>query len=293
MFKRGQSYEHFYIECYDSNNEEFGNDRAHELDLWVEKQFAKFLLNNTLKNELKKDKIIFFFHLLGIDTNGHSHKPWSDVYMKNIQIVDGIIQRLEYLIENYFQHDQKTTYVFTSDHGKSKEFIFKNYICIHLGMTDWGSHGAGDDTETLTPVLIWGSGIHSPRHENVHIEQADLCPLMSYFIGLDYSINSVGRLPIDYLTPVGEDLLQAYLQNARQLLEQVHKQHDILKKRLLIFKPFDLKEEKFFERMQTVEGYMNIYQIRDDIKGKHKEFIQNNKFNFQFSIRFYASSCIS
>jgi phosphatidylinositol glycan class N len=91
---------------------------------------------------------------------------------------------------------------------------------------------------------------------------------MSYFLGLDYSINSVGRLPIDYLLPVDEDLLQAYLQNARQLLEQVHKQHDILRNRLLIFKPYDLNEEKFFQRMQTGEGYMNLYQIRDDIKGK-------------------------
>ncbi len=118
MFKRGQSYEHFYVECYHSNDEEFGNNRAHELDLWVERQFRKFLFNNTFKNELNKDKIIFFFHLLGIDTNGHSHKPWSDIYMKNIHIVDGIIQRIENLIENYYKNDQKTTYVFTSDHGK-------------------------------------------------------------------------------------------------------------------------------------------------------------------------------
>ncbi|CAF4858460.1 unnamed protein product [Rotaria sp. Silwood1] len=250
MFKRGQSYEHFYIECYNSNNEVFGDDRAHELDLWVERQFEKFLLNNTYKNELNKDKIIFFFHLLGIDTNGHSYKPWSNIYMKNIYIVDGIIQRLENLIENYYKYDQKTTYVFTSDHG----------------MTDWGSHGAGDDTETLTPLLVWGSGIRSSRHTNVHIEQADLCPLMSYFLGLDYSINSVGHLPIDYLLPIDEDLLQAYLQNARQLLEQVHKQYNSLKQRLLFFKPYNLNEEKFFQRMETVEGYMNLYQIRDDIK---------------------------
>lgn len=118
MFKRGQSFEHFYVECYHSNDEEFGNNRAHELDLWVERQFRKFLLNNTLGKELEKDQIIFFFHLLGIDTNGQSHKPWSDAYMKNIQIVDGIVQRLENLIANYYKHDEKTTYVFTSDHGK-------------------------------------------------------------------------------------------------------------------------------------------------------------------------------
>ena len=117
MFKRGQSYEHFYVDCYHADDEVFGNDRAHELDLWVERQFTKFLINNTLKKELHEEKIVFFFHLLGIDTNGHSHKPWSDIYMKNIQIVDGIVQRLEALIENYYSNDQQTTYLFTSDHG--------------------------------------------------------------------------------------------------------------------------------------------------------------------------------
>ena len=149
-------------------------------------------------------------------------------------------------------------------------------------MTDWGSHGAGDDTETLTPLVVWGSGIYSSRHGDVHVEQADLCPLMSYLIGLDYSINSVGNLPIDYLAPVDEDLLQAYLQNARQLLEQVHKQHDILKQRLFIFKPYQLNEEKFFRRMQDVEGYMNMYQIRDDIKGNQDQFILPIELNFSF-----------
>lgn len=159
-------------------------------------------------------------------------------------------------------------------------------------MTDWGSHGAGDDTETLTPLLVWGSGMRSSRHADVHIEQADLCPLMSYFLGLDYSINSVGRLPIDYLHPVDEDLLQAYLQNARQLLEQVHQQHDALKRRLFIFTPYELNEEKFFQRMQSVEGYMNVYQIRDDIKGSDVSKRLTIAL-FLFRYRFYASCCFS
>lgn len=140
-------------------------------------------------------------------------------------------------------------------------------------MTDWGSHGAGEDTETLTPILVWGAGVRSSQHVDVHIEQADICPMMSYFIGLDYPINSVGRIPIKYLLPVDENLLQAYLDNARQLLEQVHKQYDSLKKRLLFVKPFDLDEEKFFERMQTLEGYMNVYQIRDAITGKEQKVL--------------------
>lgn len=151
---------------------------------------------------------------------------------------------------------------------------------IFLGMTDSGSHGAGDDSETLTPLLAWGSAIRSSRHSDVHVEQADLCPLMAFFLGLDYPVNSVGRIPIDYLSPVDEDLIQGYLQNARQLLEQVHQQHDVIEKRLLWFKPYPLDEESFFRRMQSTEGFMNVYQIKDTISGNdlpmfHLEWMRN------------------
>ncbi|CAF0742886.1 unnamed protein product [Didymodactylos carnosus] len=241
MFKRGLTYEHFYLECYDHEREEFGRNNSYELDLWVEEKFKEFLLNksNSYKQELDQSGIVFFFHLLGIDTNGHSHKPWSFNYLQNIQIVDEIVQRLVILIESYYSHDQKTTYLFTSDHG----------------MTDWGSHGSGDDTETLTPVVLWGSGIHQTR-KNIHVEQADLCPLMAYLLGLEYPVNSVGQLPVDYLYPTDEHLLKAYLQNARQLLEQVHVQKQELMKRLINFKIYPLltddDENIFFTQMDRL-----------------------------------------
>ena len=50
-------------------------------------------------------------------------------------------------MERYWRKDGRTAYVFTSDHG----------------MTDWGSHGAGLDHETQTPILAWGAGIRHPR----------------------------------------------------------------------------------------------------------------------------------
>jgi GPI ethanolamine phosphate transferase 1 len=134
-------------------------------------------------------------------------------------------------------------------------------------MTDWGSHGAGDDTETLTPLLVWGSAIRSSYHRDVHVEQADLCPLMSFFLGLDYPINSVGRLPIDYIRPIDDELLQAYFHNAHQLLEQVHQQHDTLAKRLLFFKPYRLDEEEFFHRMKTINDQFDRRQIQHLITG--------------------------
>lgn len=32
------------------------------------------------------------------------------------------------------------------------------------GMTDWGSHGSGDDSERLTPFVAWGAGIKSLKY---------------------------------------------------------------------------------------------------------------------------------
>lgn len=58
-------------------------------------------------------------------------------------IVDKGIQQTVNLIEKITKNDQKTAYIFTSDHG----------------MTDKGSHGSGHPSETETPFVAWGAGI--------------------------------------------------------------------------------------------------------------------------------------
>jgi len=49
------------------------------LDTWVFNRVEGFLeyakTNTILYEKLHKDKIIFFLHLLGLDTAGHTHKP--------------------------------------------------------------------------------------------------------------------------------------------------------------------------------------------------------------------------
>lgn len=68
-------------------------------------------------------------------------------YIRNIATVDDGIQEVVQLLEEFYQHDNRTAYIVTADHG----------------MTDWGSHGAGHPSETLTPLVAWGAGIRKPR----------------------------------------------------------------------------------------------------------------------------------
>jgi phosphatidylinositol glycan class N len=52
----------------------------------------------------------------------HSFLFWNREYKENIRVVDAGIKRIEEMIEEFYEHDKKTAYIFTSDHG----------------MTDWG-----------------------------------------------------------------------------------------------------------------------------------------------------------
>jgi phosphatidylinositol glycan class N len=129
---------------------------------------------------LHKEKIVFFLHLLGIDSNGHSHRPYSEQYLNNIKVVDDGLRKMQDLVDGFYENDGKTAYVLASDHG----------------MSNRGSHGDGDPDNTETPLVVWGAGIKkadftnptghddksiSWKLESVQrndIAQADVAPLM-------------------------------------------------------------------------------------------------------------------
>ena len=156
------------------------------LDTWVFDHFSDLLeksrTNKTLYEMLHKDKIVFFLHLLGLDTNGHAHRPYSEQYLNNIGIVDDGMRKVQNLIEEFYENDGKTAYVFASDHG----------------MSNRGSHGDGDPQNTETPLIAWGAGIKNADSANPtghdeksiswkldsvqrnDIAQADLAPLMVF-----------------------------------------------------------------------------------------------------------------
>ena len=204
---------------------DFGVEDSSVLDEWVfnevENMFENALSNSTLASELRQDKLVFFLHLIGLDANGHSHRPTSSQYLNNIAVVDRGVKRITQIIENFY-NDSSTAYVYTSDHG----------------MTNWGSHGAGHPHETLTPLVCWGAGVRSPSvplaELTSHLDkdgvslvgrkdvnQADITPLMSVLIGLPFPVNSIGKLPLEYLS--GTDLFraEAIKSNAMSILRQM------------------------------------------------------------------------
>ncbi|XP_012629942.2 GPI ethanolamine phosphate transferase 1 isoform X1 [Microcebus murinus] len=227
MFAKGASGDHVYTHSYDAKKEDFGAHDATKLDSWVfdnVKDFFHAARNNqSLFSKINEEKIVFFLHLLGLDTNGHAHRPSSRDYKDNIKKVDDGVKEIVSMFKHFYGNDGKTTFIFTSDHG----------------MTDWGSHGAGHPSETLTPLITWGAGIKYPQKVSAQqfddaflkewrlenwkrrdVNQADIAPLMASLIGVPFPLNSVGILPVDYLNNTDLFKAESVFTNAVQILEQ-------------------------------------------------------------------------
>lgn len=196
-------------------------DRVHEFFESAKKDCA-------LKQLLHQDKLVFFLHLLGLDTTGHSYRPYSPEYLRNIKVVDEGLRKVNALVDDFYGNDGKTAWIFTADHG----------------MSDWGSHGDGHPDNTRTPLVAWGSGVKKPvytkdypegartGHEDgvsadwglgdvrrVDVAQADVAALMAYLVGLEFPVNSVGELPLQYVNSDPETQALAAWTNAKQILE--------------------------------------------------------------------------
>ncbi|KAK9324789.1 Phosphatidylinositolglycan class N-domain-containing protein [Lipomyces orientalis] len=227
---------------YGHEFEDFTRD-TRELDTYVfdkvEELFKNATTDPAVDAALRQEKIVLFLHLLGIDTAGHASRPGSVQYFENIQHIDAGIQKLQKMIDDFYQ-DDNTAWVFTADHG----------------MSDWGSHGDGHPDNTRTPLVAWGAGVAKPDVSNpighdefsipwdlnvvkrVDVEQADIASLMSYLIGLNYPVNSVGRLPLDFIDAPLKVKSKAIAANAREILEQYRVKERQTIDTELNFKPF-------------------------------------------------------
>ncbi|KAL1962009.1 hypothetical protein VTN77DRAFT_653 [Rasamsonia byssochlamydoides] len=258
MFKEGAVPGRIDADTYSEEAEDFTSD-ATQLDTWVfdkvKELFAEAKKDPELNAKLREDKIVFFLHLLGLDTTGHAYRPYSKEYLHNIKVVDRGVQEITELIENFY-NDGKTAYIFTADHG----------------MSDWGSHGDGHPDNTRTPLVAWGAGVAPPRpvvggeptgHEDGFssdwgldlvqrrdVAQADVAALMAYLVGLDFPVNSVGQLPLEYIDATPREKAVAALANTRQVLEMYRVKEARKRANQLRFKPYAplSPEENYLER---------------------------------------------
>lgn len=78
MFTKHRATSRIVANAYTAESEDFsGKIRTSSLDTWVFDKVVEFLHKH--REQLKqKKRIIFFLHLLGLDTAGHVYKPNSE-----------------------------------------------------------------------------------------------------------------------------------------------------------------------------------------------------------------------
>ncbi|XP_078056107.1 GPI ethanolamine phosphate transferase 1 isoform X6 [Mustelus asterias] len=209
-----------------------------------------------------------FFEL---DEKGQTRAPFLREYKENIRTVDKGIQEVVSVIEDFYRNDKKTAFIYTSDHG----------------MTDWGSHGAGHPSETLTPLVAWGAGVNGPLAgsgqefqdnflqewklndwKRFDVNQADIAPLMAALIGIPFPLNSVGILPLEYLNNSDQFKADCMLTNTMQILEQftvkmIHKKETTLSFLFSPFKPLPLSKGQ--EMLRKARLYIQQQQYDEAI----------------------------
>ncbi|XP_012860193.2 GPI ethanolamine phosphate transferase 1 [Echinops telfairi] len=256
IFAKGASQGHVYVHSYDTEKEDLSASSKTKLDTWVFENVKDFFHaaqnNQSLFSKVNEEKIVFFLHLVDVDTIGNVYLPSSSEYRYTIRKVDDGVKEIVSIFEHFYRNDGKTTFLFTSDHG----------------MTDSGSHGAGHPSETLTPLVAWGAGIKHPQKvsaqqfddmflkewklenwKRLDVNQIDITPLMASLIGVPFPINSVGTLPVAYLNNTDLFKAESLFTNAVQVLEQFKVKMTQTKERTL---PFWFRPFKAFPNSQEV-----------------------------------------
>lgn len=199
---------------------------AKDMDSWVfneaNKLFDDAKTDPVLKGKMDEDRILFFLHLGGLDHSGYIVRPNSQAYLDHISFVDEGVRKLCNKIENHYNHDGKTAYVFTSDHG----------------MTNWGAHGDGTQDETQTPLVAWGPGIRKPEPETrkypdglseawslsmfrrTDITQASITPFLAALVGIPFPMNAVLPVPDNLFNITSHEMAEMLFANMQQLLAQ-------------------------------------------------------------------------
>ncbi|KAL1124350.1 hypothetical protein AAG570_000979 [Ranatra chinensis] len=205
------------------------------LDEWVFNHVDEVFKssNDTVRNLLADERLIFCLHLAGMDLVSHIWGKVTREVIENVDVIDEGVARVDKSFEGFYK-DKNTVFILTSDHG----------------MTDWGTHGGGTRQEVEIPILAWGAGIMregpkaatsrqqqsaSPRSWRVEnltrkdIDQVDTAPLISALLGIPIPVNSVGVLPHNYLDITQKDKSITVMCNALQMMALCDKMGERIK----------------------------------------------------------------
>lgn len=104
-----------YFDAYNHDLDFSGKHKTYKLDEWVFKR-VRLLLRRKQEELQNEKKLVFFLHLLGLDTAGHVHKPGTPLFLENLNFTEHGIWDIYNLFESVFP-DNRTAYLLTSDHG--------------------------------------------------------------------------------------------------------------------------------------------------------------------------------
>lgn len=200
---------------------------------------AKKNKNGENYKNLMKKRITFMLHLDETDDLGHYFGPTGEIMINHHILMSPYYEKVEKAFYDFYQ-DNKTTFIITSDHGMNPE----------------GFHG--DDTVACKriPFVAWGAGIRkaihrekkpkgedTPSHwglDNIvrrDIMQIDIAPLTAGLLGINFPINSFGRVPLDILDVSDKTKSKILFANMMELIE-TYKVKISNRTKSVFFKPY-------------------------------------------------------
>ena len=131
-----------------------------------------------------------------------------------MKVIDDELETTVNDIEDYFHHDQKTAYIFTSAYGGSTKLFDGKHLQMGLFLT-WG---AG---------IMKGQGLDLLKDYSVN--QSNIAPLVATLLDIDFPIHSDGQIPlstlVNFFDSTVKNCVKARIANGLQLHEKIMKHH--------------------------------------------------------------------
>ncbi|OBT56726.1 hypothetical protein VE04_03906, partial [Pseudogymnoascus sp. 24MN13] len=211
MFQEGAEPGRVDGDTYGHEFEDFSMD-ATLLDIWVfdrvKALFAEAATNATLNAQLRQDKLVFFLHLLGLDTSGHAYRPHSKEYLHNLQVVDKGVEEITTLIEEFYA-DDKTAFTTPARHSSPGDRGVAQRVTVEKGIAPGHNEFSSD----------WNLD-HIQRHD---VAPADVAGT---------------HLPLSFLAGSAAEQVEAALDNAQAILEMYRVKEEQKQANQLRFRPF-------------------------------------------------------